>query len=143
MVYWFTGQPGSGKTTLAHKLIEHLNSNNTFHVDGDDLRDVFNNKDYSEWGRRKNVERAQDIAQFLNSKGNVVVSLVSPFKDQRDRFKGIVDVKEIYVHTTEERGREHFHVSDYQTPSSDFISVDTTNKTITESLNEILEKIRK
>jgi adenylylsulfate kinase-like enzyme len=141
MIFWFTGQPGSGKTTLAHKLIEHLNNTNTFHVDGDDLRDVFNNKDYSEWGRRKNVERAQDIAQFLNSKGDVVVSLVSPFKDQRDRFKGVVDVTEIYVHTTEERGREHFHVSDYQPPSNNFIDVDTTNKTIYESLKEILDKI--
>ncbi len=141
MIFWFTGQPGSGKTTLAHKLIEHLNNTNTFHVDGDDLRDVFNNKDYSEWGRRKNVERAQDIAQFLNSKGDVVVSLVSPFKDQRDRFKGAVDVTEIYVHTTEERGREHFHVSDYQPPTNNFIDVDTTNKTIYESLKEILDKI--
>ena len=24
MIYWFTGQPGAGKTVLALKLIEHL-----------------------------------------------------------------------------------------------------------------------
>jgi adenylylsulfate kinase len=129
MIYWFTGQPGSGKTTLANKLVEYFTNNYTFvhHIDGDDLRDVFNNKDYSEWGRRKNVERAQDIALYLNSKSNVVVSLVSPFKDQREMFKDKAKVKEIYVHTTEERGREQFHVQDYEIPTENFIDLDTTD----------------
>jgi len=143
MIYWFTGQPGAGKTTLANKLVEYFTNNYTFvhHIDGDDLRDVFNNKDYSELGRRKNVERAQDIARYLNSKSNVVVSLVSPFKDQREVFKDMVKVKEIYVHTTDMRGREEYHVSDYEPPTSNFIDIDTTNKTIMESFIEILEKI--
>jgi adenylylsulfate kinase-like enzyme len=143
MIYWFTGQPGAGKTTLANKLVEYFTNNYTFvhHIDGDDLRDVFNNKDYSEWGRRKNVERAQDIARYLNSKSNVVVSLVSPFKDQREVFKDMVKVKEIYVHTTDMRGREEYHVPDYEPPTSNFIDIDTTNKTIMESFFEILDKI--
>jgi adenylylsulfate kinase-like enzyme len=143
MIFWFTGQPGSGKTTLANKLITHLISNNisVHHIDGDDLRDIFNNKDYSEWGRRRNVERAQDIALYLNTKSDVVVSLVSPFKDQREFFKGVTNVKEIYIHTTDKRGREHYHVIDYQPPTNNFIDIDTTDKTITESFNEILEKI--
>jgi adenylylsulfate kinase len=51
MIYWFTGQPGAGKTTLAKKLVEYLNVGNTIHIDGDDLRDIFKNKDYSENGR--------------------------------------------------------------------------------------------
>jgi adenylylsulfate kinase len=58
MIYWFTGQPGAGKTSIANSLIEKL-PKNTFHVDGDDLREIFNNKDYSETGRRKNIELAQ------------------------------------------------------------------------------------
>jgi adenylylsulfate kinase-like enzyme len=143
MIYWFTGQPGAGKTTLANKLVEYFTNNYTFvhHIDGDDLRDVFNNQDYSEWGRRKNVERAQDIARYLNSKSNVVVSLVSPFRDQREMFKDMVRVKEIYVHTTDIRGRENYHVSDYEPPIGNFIDIDTTNKTIMESFIEILDKI--
>lgn len=143
MIYWFTGQPGSGKTTLANKLVEYFTNNYTFvhHIDGDDLRDIFNNQDYSEWGRRKNVERAQDIALYLNSKSNVVVSLVSPFKDQREMFKDKAKVKEIYVHTTDKRGRENYHVLDYQPPISNFIDIDTTDKTIMESFKEILKNI--
>ena len=79
MIYWFTGQPAAGKTTLA-KLLEKTTSN-VIHIDGDDIRDIFNNKDYSENGRRTNIQKAQDIALFLNSKGfDVIVSLVSPYK---------------------------------------------------------------
>ena len=51
MIYWFTGQPGAGKTVLANALKQQLE--NTFHIDGDDLRDIFDNKDYSEAGTKK------------------------------------------------------------------------------------------
>lgn len=142
MIYWFTGQPGAGKTTLAKYLMEHFPKDNAIHIDGDDLRNAFNNKDYSEYGRRANVERAQYIARFLNSKGfDVVVSLVAPYKDQRDQFKIQDSVTEIYVHTSEIRGRESFHVSDYQPPTEDFIELDTTIKNETDSFYELLKKL--
>jgi adenylylsulfate kinase-like enzyme len=68
MIYWFTGQPGHGKTVLASALKQELD--NTFHIDGDDLRAIFDNKDYSEAGRRKNIELAQQLAHFLHNKNN-------------------------------------------------------------------------
>ena len=52
MIYWLTGQPGSGKTTICKEILE-LKDYRIFHIDGDDLRDLFDNKDYSESGRRK------------------------------------------------------------------------------------------
>ena len=52
MIIWLTGQPGSGKTTICKEILE-LKDNRIFHIDGDDLRDLFENKDYSEQGRRK------------------------------------------------------------------------------------------
>ena len=57
MIFWFTGQPGHGKTVLATALKQNLN--NVFHIDGDDLRVIFANTDYSEQGRRKNISLAQ------------------------------------------------------------------------------------
>ena len=138
MVYWFTGQPGHGKTVLATALKQNLD--NVFHIDGDDLRDIFDNKDYSEVGRRKNIELAQHLAHFLHNKGqNVVVSLVSPYKDQREEFKQKIgdSIKEFYVHTTDIRGRENFHVKDYQSPSENYISIDTTNTSVEECLKQI------
>ena len=130
-IYWFTGQPASGKTTLVNNLLTHFGKENTIIIDGDDLRDIFQNKDYSEVGRRKNIERAQDISQFLNKKGfTVLVSLVSPYKDQRDKFKQEMgdNLIEIYVHTSNERGRESFHVSNYEAPTEFYIDLDTTNE---------------
>ena len=47
MIIWLTGQPGSGKTTLCKQMMLNMGSD-VFHIDGDDLRDLFDNKDYSE-----------------------------------------------------------------------------------------------
>lgn len=142
MIYWFTGQPGAGKTTLAKKLVEYLNVGNTIHIDGDDLRDIFKNKDYSESGRRANIQRAQDIAHFLNEKGyNVVASLVSPYKDLREDLKSKSSVIEIYIHTDDIRGREDFHVKNYEPPTENFISINTTNIDVMSSYTELIKEL--
>lgn len=138
MIFWFTGQPGHGKTVLATALKQNLN--NVFHIDGDDLRVIFANTDYSEQGRRKNISLAQQLAHFLHNKEcNVVVSLVSPYKDQRDEFKDKLgdSIQEIYIHTSEIRGREQFHVKEYQAPTENFIDIDTTNISVDECILKI------
>jgi len=141
MIYWLTGQPGSGKTTICKEILE-LKDHRIFHIDGDDLRDLFENKDYSEQGRRKNIELAQQIAQYLTNKGkDVLVSLVSPYKDQRDKFKEKMgdNLVEVYVHTSELRGREDFFVKEYGKPTENYLDVDTTNDSVEESVKKILD----
>ena len=142
MIIWLTGQPGSGKTTIAKEILTTGPLCQWFHIDGDDIRELFDNKDYSETGRRKNIELAQQLAQYLNSKGKkVVVSLVSPYKDQRDKFKEKMgdNLVEVYVYTTEVRGRESFFVSDYQQPSENYLDLDTTNDILEESVQKVLD----
>lgn len=145
MIYWLTGQPGAGKTTLVKMLYTNLHSLHPMIVDGDDIREIFNNKDYSEEGRRKNVELAQHLAHFIHNKGGVaLVSLVSPYKDQRDSFKQLIgndSIKEIYVHTTEERGREQFFVENYQPPTENFIDCDTTEDNEFQTYRKLLIKL--
>lgn len=143
MIYWLTGQPGAGKTTLAKWLEAHFAGKATI-VDGDDIREIFSNIDYSEVGRRKNIELAQNIAKFLHHKEKIaIVSLVSPYKDQRDSFKEVIgdDIVEIYVHTTDIRGRERFHVADYSAPAENFIDIDTTNRSEFEAFQELRQKL--
>jgi adenylylsulfate kinase-like enzyme len=139
-IYYFIGQPGAGKTTLAKYLCEHKLTN-VHHIDGDDLRNLTQNKDYSENGRRTNIELAQNMAKlsFYDGK-NVVISIVSPFKDLRENFKKDLkeNVVEIFVHTTDIRGREQFHVENYQEPTDNFIDIDTTNKTVYETIEDIM-----
>lgn len=145
MIYWFTGQPGAGKTVLAKALQDHLKKQQeVFHIDGDDLRDLIQNKDYSKQGRIKNIELAQSIAKYLHNKNhNVVVSLVSPYLEVREQFKQDLktNIKEIYVYTTDVRGREQYHVNEYSQPQTNFISIDTTGKTVEESFKILLEQL--
>jgi adenylylsulfate kinase len=145
MIYWLTGQPGHGKTVLS-KMLKHyieLKENTTvFNIDGDDLREILTNKDYSKQGRENNIKTAHSIARYLANQGfDVIVSLVSPYRELREEFKSLGNITEIYIHTTEIRGREQFHVEDYEPPLSNFIDIDTTNQTPGQSLSTILNYI--
>jgi len=148
MIYWFTGQPSHGKTVLATKLVNYLNNENninTFHVDGDNLRALTLNKDFSKQGRIDNVIGAQKIAHYLHNEGyNAVVSLVSPYKWQREELKSLLksNVLEFYIHTTEPRERDQFRVAEYEAPILNFIDIDTTIDTPEESFERILSFIK-
>jgi adenylylsulfate kinase len=133
MIYLFTGQPGSGKTTLGKKLQIWLQTDkknwrkSVFHIDGDQLREIFPNKDYSKEGREKNIQKAFDIAKYLDKCGNdVVISLVSPYREMREQLKSECKVQEIYCHTKKIRGREEFFALDYEKPIEFFINLDTS-----------------
>ena len=147
-IYWFTGQPAHGKTVLGKKLVELLQTEkrnwrkDVFHVDGDDLRALTINKDYSEQGRINNIRNAQMIAEYLHNNGcDVVVSLVAPYRWLREEFKeriGLDNFQEFYVHTTQPRERDHFKVEGYEAPEENFMDVDTTKDNPNQSFNKIV-----
>ena len=150
MVLWFTGQPGSGKTTLTNRFIDDkligfmkIHPVRIVHIDGDDLRETVDNKDYSEKGRRENITLAMNLARFMDNKGfTVIVSLVSPYRDQREELKMERNITEFYLHTTETRGKEDYFVEDYEPPLENFTDINT-NKLIKESVYEVLVVYRK
>jgi hypothetical protein len=82
---------------------------------------MFQNKDYSRQGRINNLNRASDIATYLHYNGNdVILSLVYPYKEARDYLNNLVpDVKWIYLTYEVNRGREQFHVADFEHPTDD------------------------
>lgn len=140
MIFLLTGQPGSGKTTIGKMIKDDFTP--SIQIDGDDLRKMTKNMDYSESGRRANVDKAHELAAIAHQNGhNVVISLVSPYKDQRDNFKKMYWAKEIYVHTTDDRGRNDFHVANYEPPTENFIDLDTTGLTVEESYNKFRKSL--
>lgn len=146
-IYWFTGQPGAGKTVLSLRLKSYLEEeygNEVFHIDGDELRLLYKNLNYGREGREENIKRAQDIAKFIHNQGyDVIVSLVAPYRKLRENFKTNMgrSLVEFYVHTTEIRGREHFHTDEYEQPIENFTDIDTTNIKPEESLKQIIENL--
>ena len=103
---------------------------------------MLDNKDYSEQGRRKNIQFAIDMAKVMDDKGYLVlVSLVSPYRDMREKLKSNRNIVEFYLHTTEIRGKEDYFVEDYEPPINNFVDINT-DKPIEECVDEILDVYR-
>jgi len=139
MITVLFGQPHSGKTTLATQLQAN------FYIDGDHLRQMFQNKDYSKQGRINNLNKASDIATYLHYNGNdVVLSLVYPYKECRDYLNSLVDdVKWIYLTYDNERGREQFHVKDFEYPKhNEVLYLNTTLIKENDCIHQIKQYIK-
>ena len=142
MIYWFTGQPGAGKTTLARALQKELRQRGHVVVllDGDTFRVITSNQDYSPAGRSKNILAAQRLAEKIHADGAwVVASFVSPYRAQREAFKARGRVVEIYVHASVDRGRERHFAEDYEPPLKDFVDIDTTSADVGACIKRILQ----
>lgn len=121
MIYLFIGQPGTGKTALAKKLVERL-GNDTIWIDGDDLREIFPNTDYSYSGRIRNIEKSFTIARFTSQKGyNVVISMVCPYRAIREDLKANNDVIEVLFKRSHFSGKENLHVKSFEDPIKDHL----------------------
>jgi adenylylsulfate kinase-like enzyme len=137
MITVLFGQPHSGKSTLANELKGH-------NIDGDKLRELFKNKNFTREGRIQNLNRASDIAHYLNSTGtDVVLSLVYPYKETRDYLRSLTsEVKFVHLTYEVDRGREQYHVSDFEYPQDeDVLHLNTEWLEINDCIKQILEYV--
>ena len=78
------GLPGSGKTTLASKLVPLLNAK---WINNDEVRKSSNDWDFSEEGRKRQAKRMADFAEKYNQKGkHVVADFICPTPEARKLF---------------------------------------------------------
>merc|ERR1712223_2039147 len=88
---WFTGLSGSGKSTIAMSLEEHLCKQNiqSYVLDGDNIRFGLN-KDlgFSPEDRRENIRRISEVSKLFCMAGQIVfVAFISPYAADRDFAK--------------------------------------------------------
>jgi adenylylsulfate kinase len=146
MIIVFFGQPGSGKTTLAntiakYRTLEKHNWRQEVHqIDGDDLRWLFNNTDYSKQGRLDNLKRASEIAAYLDYQGlDVVMSVVYPYVEARQYLNSLSkDVHWIYLQYDENRGKNNFFVDDFEQPleQQKVLYLHTSNTDVNECIKQ-------
>jgi adenylylsulfate kinase-like enzyme len=152
MITLLFGQPHSGKTTLAHSLQTKLFIEYGEHIpiiDGDEIRDIFKNKDFSREGRLRNLQRISDIATFLSHKyPHVIISAVYPYKEARDYLRELNDniVFTVELEYFKERGRENYHVKDFESENDgvNYMKIDTDKlplEVCTEKIFKIIQKL--
>lgn len=103
MVVWLTGLPGSGKSTIARsvELILHDRGLQTVCLDGDNMRlGLCSDLEFTYADRNETVRRVAETAKLFLDQGNVVlVALVSPLRQAREKIKEIIpsdDFLEVY-----------------------------------------------
>ncbi|MCR8896690.1 adenylyl-sulfate kinase [Gordonia sp. GONU] len=90
---WLTGLSGSGKSSLAVELERRFVAEGrpAYLMDGDNLRHGLNSDlGFSDDDRRENIRRTSEVAALFADSGAVaIVSLISPFAEERQRAREI------------------------------------------------------
>ena len=106
---WFTGLSGSGKSTIASAVEEHLIAAGrwAYRLDGDNLRHgVCSDLGFSRDDRAENARRVAELALLFADSGSVaLVCLVSPYAADRLHARELheqagLDFVEVFVNTS-------------------------------------------
>jgi bifunctional enzyme CysN/CysC len=102
-VLWFTGLSGAGKSTIANLVDKRLCSlgRHTTLLDGDNLRHGINRDiGFTKEARAENIRRVAEIARLFVDAGMIaLVSLISPFRSDREMARNLLDAGEfIEIH---------------------------------------------
>ena len=127
-VLWMTGLPCSGKTTIARNLQKFIPE--LVVLDGDELRAQSSSNDFSREGINENNKKVANLAKDVSKP--VCVSLISPFKKNREDARKIIGTKrfiEVYIKcslpTCEERDVKGMYKKARRNEIKDFIGIHT------------------
>lgn len=82
-LFWVTGLSEAGKTTISTLLYQYLREkeDNIVFIDGDMIREVYQNRDYSEEGREKISYTNMRLCKMLTDQGIDVIIAVIGMRD--------------------------------------------------------------
>lgn len=168
VLLWMTGLSGSGKSTVAIALERELHRQGRLVrlLDGDNVRTGINRGlGFSAEDRRENIRRIAEVSKLFVETGVITIAcFVSPTRELRDMARQIVgdaDFREIYISTPLEecerrdvkglyaRARRG-EVKDFtgisapfEAPEHPALSLDTSVLPIEESVNRIIELLKR
>ena len=163
-VIWLTGLSGSGKSTVANALESRLHAMgiHSYLLDGDNIRGGLN-KDlgFTEADRVENIRRTAEVAKLMADAGLVVITaFISPFRSERDMARSLfkpdefaevfLDVSLDVAESRDPKGLykkarrgdlPHFTGIDspYEAPESADLRLDTSELSVEECVNRLLE----
>jgi adenylylsulfate kinase len=162
-VLWFTGLSGSGKSTIAQRVLDVLrhDGQRVEQLDGDAIRDVFPQTGFSRAERDAHVRRVGYLASRLEHHGVVVVaSLISPYAESRSFVRGLCstfieihiatplaecerrDVKGLYARARRGEIANFTGLDDpYEPPASPELVIDTRAISVDQAATLVLERL--
>ncbi len=163
----FTGLSGSGKSTIASKLEQHLHSQNlqTYTLDGDNMRLGLNSDlGFSPEDRNENLRRIGEVSKLMVDAGLVTLAaFVSPLQSDRKLIETIVgsdNFIEIFVNTSleecERRDVKGLYAkarkgeipnftgisSPYEAPENPSLEINTENTSVENAVEIITEYLK-
>lgn len=110
MILWITGNRGSGKTTLAKKIVAA--DNRTILLDGDAMRTCWTLGLTKEDRWEQNMRIAR-LAKVLDAQGfNIVVATICPFRELREDIRKLTTCRFVYLDGGQEPSEEHPYEKD-------------------------------
>jgi adenylyl-sulfate kinase len=166
MCLWFEGLSGSGKSTLINHLDQYLVKNNfhTYVLDGDNLRLRLNSDlGFSDNDRNENLRRAAEVSSLMVDAGLLVLAgFITPNEAQRklirskfkdEQFIEIFistpldicekrDIKGLYKKARDGKIDNFTGVSSpFEVPQNADLTIDTSDKSISECLSTIISSL--
>ncbi len=162
-ILWFTGLSGAGKSTLANAVNRELFQLGltTYLLDGDNVRHgLCKDLGFSDDDRMENIRRIGEVAKlFLDAGVITLTAFVSPFQDDRDRARALVepgDFIEIYCSADlgicEQRDTKGLYAkaraglipqftgisSPYEKPLNAELRIDTGSQSLQDSVTQVM-----
>ena len=149
MIILIYGQSGSGKTTISNSLQKQpVFNGKAIKLDGDEWREITNNKTYDKESRLKNLQSAFSLAINLENQGFIpILSFVCPYEQSREYLRSKANkLVEVYLKYTTDRGKNSFSVKDFELPienNNKSLILDTTKNSLDFCLKKIIQKSAK
>lgn len=166
-IIWFTGLPGSGKSSIARGLERKFFDSGvqTMLLEGDQVRHGLNGDlGFSPADREENIRRVGELASLFFRQGSLVLcTFVSPYRDDRRRARELVPegrFLEVFVDTplddceardpkglyARARKGEIAHMtglsSPYETPEKPDVRLETVGREVDDVVAELLVRVR-